>query len=388
MGKPVRINPKDPTYKGCYQYTAKNGIVTYWVYLKRGGELKKVKLGRSDAGWTPKAVREHRLKLLYGPEKDKPEDSITLDEGWERFKPMLEKTSRWPEPVASRYEHYIKPHLGRKQVARITRADIEKVRLGCIEAGLAPATRRQVWNTLSWIINWLIEKDLYTGRNPLDGIKPGSFGKRAERKRFLSVDSSDDLLTLIKTMDRVTYWKVALCRYLGLRPIELTLITPMSINWDNNTLTLRGVKSKHDDEFRTVEISRLAAPILREVEQELSGPDVGKPFFPGPKGFTNHEYGVFRKACKKLGLNDGVEPGDRVARVSPYTMRHTYASDLIESGSTLGHVQSMLGHKAISTTSIYTHIARESEKKAADRMADMIEERRRERGLKSIKGGK
>ena len=82
-------------------------------------------------------------------------------------------------------------------------------------------------------------------------------------------------------------------------------------------------------------------------------PSRGGPLFLGPRGrrlARQQAWAVVKRAATRAGLG---------SRVSPHTLRHSFATHLLEGGADLRIVQELLGHASISTTQLYTHVTGE-----------------------------
>ena len=75
--------------------------------------------------------------------------------------------------------------------------------------------------------------------------------------------------------------------------------------------------------------------------------------------FLNRRGSKLSRVMIFLLLKDLVKKAGITKNISPHTLRHSFATHLVEGGADLRAVQEMLGHESITTTEIYTHLDRE-----------------------------
>ena len=136
----------------------------------------------------------------------------------------------------------------------------------------------------------------------------------------------------------------------GLRVSELVRLELQQINFQGNYLTVKGKGSK----VRAVPFGKWARDKLwgyLNQERVILLKGKSSPFlFTNRSGKPLTRQG-FWKIIRRYALATGIEK-----RVTPHTLRHSFATHLLEGGADLRSVQSMLGHADISTTQIYTHV--------------------------------
>lgn len=138
----------------------------------------------------------------------------------------------------------------------------------------------------------------------------------------------------------------------GLRVSELTNLDTDQVNTERKEFMVRG----KGDKPRLVFISEEAAewlerylklrvamkPLLTRLPTLKEEPD-GEDLRLGPRAIQR----IIKKYTSKAGI---------VKDVTPHTLRHSFATDLLQNGADIRSVQQMLGHASITTTQVYTHI--------------------------------
>jgi integrase/recombinase XerD len=182
---------------------------------------------------------------------------------------------------------------------------------------------------------------------PRRGRKLPNVLSRAEVERLLSQPRGTEPVAL---RDRALLELMYAC---GLRASEAIGLEVGDVDTDDGTLRARGKGSKE----RIVPIGQTALRALRAyVERGRPGLVKGRP---EPRLFVNFRggsltrqglYKIVRRHAQTAGLAD---------RMSPHTLRHTFATHLLAGGCDLRSVQEMLGHADVATTQLYTHLSSE-----------------------------
>jgi integrase/recombinase XerD len=148
----------------------------------------------------------------------------------------------------------------------------------------------------------------------------------------------------------------------GLRVSELVGLETVQLNLRQGALRVHGKGGKERMVPLGEEARHWLERYLAEARPALAGPRSVAPLFVGKAGaaLTRQRYW---RIVKRLALQAGIDP----ARVTPHGLRHSFATHLLNHGADLRALQLLLGHSSLSTTQIYTLVAKEALKRMHER---------------------
>jgi integrase/recombinase XerD len=244
--------------------------------------------------------------------------------------------------------------LAGQKADSVTTADIRGFLLSLREQGLSSASVARSLSSIKSFFKYLNQDKQFQG-NPAEILEtPKRWRKLPD---VLSPEDVDNLLKSPDTESVLGLRDKAMLEILyasGLRVSELINLKVNQLDMEVGYLRTLGKGSKE----RIVPIGAMAK---RAVENYIlnSRPALASNRKDGRKAeelfLTRRGRGMTRQGFWKL-LKGYVTQANIRASVSPHTLRHAFATHLLERGADLRSVQQMLGHSDISTTQIYTHI--------------------------------
>ncbi len=242
---------------------------------------------------------------------------------------------------------------GVKRPEEITAAGLRQFVYALKDLGLSPATIHRQISAIRTYFRFLVGEGHLT-RNPSERLE--SPKRWHTLPTVLSVPDIDRLLAAptpdlpLGIRDRAL---LELAYATGARVSELVGVAILDLSFEEGVARLFGKGSKQ----RLVPVGRRAlgavALYVREVRPTL---DRGKGrglVFLNARGTPLSRvgaWGIIKQAARRAGITK---------RVTPHTLRHTFATHLLEGGADLRAVQEMLGHADLATTQLYTHIDRD-----------------------------
>lgn len=245
---------------------------------------------------------------------------------------------RWAEPQG------ISPH-------GVTAEHLKLLLKQLNEVDVAVATQCRIISGLRTFYRMMVLDDAL-------GENPAALVEMPARPRHLpDVLSNDDIDAIQRTFDRSlpgparNYVIVEVLYGCGLRVSELVSLKLSNIYFEEEMLQVVGKGGKE----RWVPINSYALQQLdcyiRQLRSQLQPqPGEEKYVFLNLRGHHLTRVAVFqfiKEAVAKAGIRK---------HVSPHSLRHSFATELVQNGADLRAVQEMLGHECLSTTEIYTHL--------------------------------
>lgn len=214
---------------------------------------------------------------------------------------------------------------------------------------LSKRSQARVLSSLHSFYKWMIMEGEMTD-NPSDAIEAPKLGKYLPA--VLSVEEVDRLIAAVDLDSAFGKRDRAMLETLyglGLRVSELVSLRISSIWTEQGFVSVIG----KGDKQRLVPLGGMARDAIRDY-LEVRGPAADREssdiLFLNRFGRALTRVAVF-KMIKAYAVKAGISK-----EISPHTLRHSFATHLIENGADLRAVQEMLGHESILTTEIYTHI--------------------------------
>lgn len=200
----------------------------------------------------------------------------------------------------------------------------------------------------------------YLSRRDISSLSPDKIElPKTSRKQvtFLQIDEIERLLNQINTSSEVGLRDRALIELLfssGLRVSELVNLNKDHINTKRREFMVRGKGQKDRPIFISENASKHVDDYLHIRKDNLS-----PLFLSYSRNNVPNTSGNYRRLTARSVqriINKYAKLAGITKHVSPHTMRHSFATDLLMNGADIRSVQSMLGHSNISTTQIYTHV--------------------------------
>ena len=223
----------------------------------------------------------------------------------------------------------------------------------------SPASIARKLSSFRSFFKYFVKKGVLD-QNPAKVIHSPKVPKKLPK--FLNVDEVNAVLSTNTSQKKFGVRDQAVLELLyssGLRVSELVGLNLLDVDQAERLLRIRGKGNKE----RIVPIGRIALKALQDYLQERA---LIKHAHPDAVFLNKNGTRLSVRSIQRL-VSDIVQTTGLNKQVSPHTLRHSFATHMLGSGSDLRSIQELLGHESLSTTQRYTHITIEELAKVYDK---------------------
>lgn len=317
----------------------KSGI--YYIYFRKDDGKKT----RASTGTT---FKSEALKFLTTFEKElknrKPSNVITLDELKKKYLASIEwahtrGSYRHSRKCIERLIEYLGEHIN---VNDITKQQVETFISNIYKTSQHSASLHL--RHLKAIFNKAIDWD-YLEKNPFKGIR---LRMATNNPIFISKDELKLIVEKENNPILSTLYQFAF--YTGMRLSEIT-----NLEWNDVDLISRIIKVRNKEGFTTKSKRERVVPISNVVLDLLANLNHNSNYVFSKKTGERLNGTFVSRSFKKCVKASGLNP-----KIHFHTLRHSFASNLVQNGANIYTIQKLLGHSNISTTQIYSHLNQEN----------------------------
>ena len=284
--------------------------------------------------------------------------NITFAEFWNEFYTPAASNSKKQQTWHNEQGHFsnwISPVLADTRMRDVTTFGLERIKLHLVEKGRTAKTQHAVLATCRQVFNLAIRHGVIEV-NPVSQMTLPRKDNR--RQRHLTIQEAKELLGIAITRSPQLHDICLLSLHTGMRAGEIFKLTWDDINLTTGTVLIRDPKSGKN---RHAYLTAATRTMFEARQQENSH----RYIFHQADGTPLKEVSrTFERIVDELGWNEGQD--DARLKVVFHTLRHTFASWLVQQGTPLYSVAKLMGHSTLSMTERYAHLAPEGLSQAHD----------------------
>lgn len=347
-------------------HNGKSDVCLYISFKDAQGRKTWEKIGWYSEGVrqaTAVSKRKERMEALrVGAPVDKASRIISFGAAWEEWKNTHLPILKDKATLTILAEKYVLPRFKNRAMNSITALDLDRMKLELGESGLSPQTVKHVLGLIRRVYRKALAWGIYYGPIPTAAMKMPKIDNA--RMRYLTKTEAATLLGKLHSTSLLWHDIALLSLHTGMRLNEILELRCRQVDMTSSIINVIEAKPG----TYTAYLSDVAKKML----YERIGNDPTALVFPSPKkGKKIIRAGKpFLKAVDACKFNDGVT--NARYKVVFHTLRHTFASWLVQKGVSLSEVAELMGHTSTKMTERYAKLSTKSKQIAVNKIAKIL----------------